>query len=633
MTNQNQFVAESEPVSDKEMYGLCSHAVTLKNNLPVLPVDSSDNAALQKRAQAVSNIVSGTSIMQNVDTSNMTDIMEQINSGNASLNARQDERHKEETAKQEHEYENLIAARRGELLRARVAEEERIRKERKEKERLFEEELARQQESAGGIKQKMAEKMAGLVSNWDKAKERAASAKEKQGKGAENRKESTREDNADGEYIARHDLLTGLLNATAYNADIKTASLSSGIIFVDANNLKYINDTYGHEAGDKLLLVIAKTLLRYFDGEAYRLGGDEFVVITNRSQNKVKKIINNMKLALERQTKLENGGMIYSVAVGYAYGDGKAPLSEIRAKADALMYEDKAAYKKARSAFLGKKQQAAAKPTEGDELLALAYTDTLTGLKNSHAFKGAENASVLTLVCIAGFAGLSRADGDEFVKLTGKCIKNNAKPAEAAYYLGGGDFVILSEYTPDVLISTIKAKLHGLSIDIHTQMMTGADTNEELLSLAKKRIAVPKEKPKSYNERLASTQRQLKENVCANHEPVMEEDIYEMMNIVQRKSDEIIMVFMTSVDFDSLFIFLDVEDFLHVARDIGADIDYSYIYAVYPGGALFYGSDDYYSEITDLFCRIAECMSGRDIRSKEIQRIEGINIFQHIYIK
>lgn len=446
------------------------------------------------------------------------------------------------------------------------------------------------------------------------------------------KKESKKEDDTDWEYIAKHDNLTGLLNSSAYDTVLKTAALDSCVMFIDANNLKYLNDTYGHESGDKLLSMVANLLLRYFDGEAYRVGGDEFVVITNRPEAKLKKIISNMRTNLERQTKVDKTGMIYSIAIGYAYGDGKTPLTNIRSKAEEMMYKDKAAYKAEHPLFDKRKPQQET-TTSDKELIGLAYTDTLTGLQNKHAFDRAPYATVLTLIRITGFDDLSRANGDKFAELVGKCMKTSAKETEACYYIGNGEFCVLSEYTPDVFLSTIKAKMHSVAIDIESQIMTGAESNELQLSLARDMIATPREKPKSYNERLTSVQRQMKDTVAANHEIVTEEDVAGMMDIIQQKGDEIIMIFMTSADFNNLFIFLEAEEFMQVAYEMGGKMDYSYIYAVYPGGALYYGADAYYSDITDLFQRIAENMSGRDIRANTISKIEGINIFQHIYIK
>lgn len=106
-----------------------------------------------------------------------------------------------------------------------------------------------------------------------------------------------------------------------------------------------------------------------------------------------------------------------------------------------------------------------------------------------------------------------------------------------------------------------------------------------------------------------------------------------MLGMIQRKSSEIMSIFMTSKDFNSLFIFFDVYDFLDNIYEIQDEIDFSYIYAVFPGGALYYGADEYSNEINDLFQKIAsELQNGNVISPKDIQKIPGINIFENIYL-
>jgi len=78
---------------------------------------------------------------------------------------------------------------------------------------------------------------------------------------------------------------------TAYEEDCKTFPLTGTFIFADANNLKYINDIYGHAAGDTLLLKISEVLKKVFGNEVYRIGGDEFAILTTDNKNSVEKKI------------------------------------------------------------------------------------------------------------------------------------------------------------------------------------------------------------------------------------------------------------------------------------------------------------------------------------------------------
>lgn len=73
------------------------------------------------------------------------------------------------------------------------------------------------------------------------------------------------------------DHLTGCLNRRAMDLDDRKA-----VIIVDLDSLKYINDSFGHRAGDKFICWLADGLKERFDSESvYRLGGDEFAVKTD----------------------------------------------------------------------------------------------------------------------------------------------------------------------------------------------------------------------------------------------------------------------------------------------------------------------------------------------------------------
>ncbi|WP_026496121.1 diguanylate cyclase domain-containing protein [Butyrivibrio sp. WCD3002] len=85
--------------------------------------------------------------------------------------------------------------------------------------------------------------------------------------------------------LAFHDSLTGVKNKTAYDEAIAKldeieGDKEYGIVVMDANNLKKINDTYGHEKGNIYLKNACKLTCKVFKGSpVFRIGGDEFVVI------------------------------------------------------------------------------------------------------------------------------------------------------------------------------------------------------------------------------------------------------------------------------------------------------------------------------------------------------------------
>lgn len=79
----------------------------------------------------------------------------------------------------------------------------------------------------------------------------------------------------------RLDPLTKLLNRQVYVRMLERINYTTIVIMIDANNFKYINDTFGHECGDRTLKEIAKLICKAYGKFAYcfRIGGDEFCII------------------------------------------------------------------------------------------------------------------------------------------------------------------------------------------------------------------------------------------------------------------------------------------------------------------------------------------------------------------
>lgn len=141
------------------------------------------------------------------------------------------------------------------------------------------------------------------------------------------------------------DIVTGLLNRNAYERDVQEVDIRKlGIVSIDANNLKKLNDSEGHDAGDMLLKSIAEAIVSVWGKErSYRTGGDEFTVITEGVKEKVTR--KNMETF--RELVFDDG---YSAAVGYADAfsvKGKPSLEKIQKASDQAMYMDKNSYKKA----------------------------------------------------------------------------------------------------------------------------------------------------------------------------------------------------------------------------------------------------------------------------------------------
>lgn len=158
------------------------------------------------------------------------------------------------------------------------------------------------------------------------------------------------------ENLAFHDALTGLPNRLLL-ADRMTQAMqlcermgsALAVCYVDLDDFKAINDEFGHEAGDTLLMEVAYRLLgclRQSDSVA-RIGGDEFVVLLApvTTPDECKPIVDRMVSELARPVNVGNGheaNVTASVGVCY-YPQHGTTAQELLAKADAAMYDAKQA--------------------------------------------------------------------------------------------------------------------------------------------------------------------------------------------------------------------------------------------------------------------------------------------------
>lgn len=138
--------------------------------------------------------------------------------------------------------------------------------------------------------------------------------------------------------LSFEDSLTGLNNRNKYNQILdkhgNQVVLKTGTVFFDLNGLKKMNDTYGHEAGDKLIKNAAKHIGSVFGEDAFRIGGDEFTVV----MIDIEKDVFTAKVEEALQQMKEAG---ISTSAGMAWHDGDITLTAQLQEADQKMYEDK----------------------------------------------------------------------------------------------------------------------------------------------------------------------------------------------------------------------------------------------------------------------------------------------------
>jgi diguanylate cyclase (GGDEF)-like protein len=159
-----------------------------------------------------------------------------------------------------------------------------------------------------------------------------------------------KEANKKMQELAYHDPLTGagnrLLLKEKFDVMRHSKVHSIGLLFMDMNGFKKINDTYGHEVGDQLLEIIVLRLndvVRETD-VLCRVGGDEFVILSSNINNL--KLENNMKriqAILEKPMVLNHQRINVSASIGWSYTTdvSDADLEKMIKEADIAMYRAK----------------------------------------------------------------------------------------------------------------------------------------------------------------------------------------------------------------------------------------------------------------------------------------------------
>ncbi len=150
-------------------------------------------------------------------------------------------------------------------------------------------------------------------------------------------------------YKSEHDELTGCYNRAHLERvkDMYELQDSVYIIFIDVNNLKRMNDTFGHEAGDTLIRSAARKLNTWSTyGDVYRMGGDEFmVVITNKTKEYCDEALHNWYPTVG-QLNRDSDGFKCVLSYGVAFGNKGCKFDVLEKEADDRMYDFKVAIKK-----------------------------------------------------------------------------------------------------------------------------------------------------------------------------------------------------------------------------------------------------------------------------------------------
>lgn len=137
-------------------------------------------------------------------------------------------------------------------------------------------------------------------------------------------------------FLSYHDQLTGVFNRNAFQRDVQKRDADIGVIFLDINGLKDINDGDGYSGGDAVLAAVSRSVHELLpDTAVYRMGGDEFVLLWQGGNE------GEFRRDVERVRSLFAGTLGFTASVGCAWVRCGDDIGEGLIAADARMFAAK----------------------------------------------------------------------------------------------------------------------------------------------------------------------------------------------------------------------------------------------------------------------------------------------------
>ncbi len=150
---------------------------------------------------------------------------------------------------------------------------------------------------------------------------------------------------AELETAARRDALTGVPNRAAFIERVEGERRAVDVLFVDLDRFKEVNDTFGHQIGDMVVVDAARRIVAAVRREdvVYRIGGDEFVVVCEAMVDDAERAVMAERLVAELMLPFDVGEhqVNISATVGIACGGGRTLGATVHA-ADSALYDAKA---------------------------------------------------------------------------------------------------------------------------------------------------------------------------------------------------------------------------------------------------------------------------------------------------
>lgn len=160
-------------------------------------------------------------------------------------------------------------------------------------------------------------------------------------------------------HQASHDALTGLANRSHFNEELDRRLIDAvddethGVLFIDLDRFKAVNDTFGHPVGDKLI-GLAAARMRDLLPEALiaRIGGDEFTVLLQSDDAlDAEKLADALVHGLKAPFEIGTAHVVIGASIGVALARGPCEPAELTRKADIALYHAKAAGRNAYAIF------------------------------------------------------------------------------------------------------------------------------------------------------------------------------------------------------------------------------------------------------------------------------------------
>lgn len=153
----------------------------------------------------------------------------------------------------------------------------------------------------------------------------------------------------------------------------RATTFGVGVMMFDLNNLKHVNDTYGHEKGDEFIQAFAYCLTRILDEHSFlaRYGGDEFIIIQeNTTPEELKHMDLHLSTLVQEYNTRASLPLSYAVGFEVSYRNHYFLMEDLINAADKNMYQDKFYKKNSRTATEQQKQNPQVIPTVSSEYLA-----------------------------------------------------------------------------------------------------------------------------------------------------------------------------------------------------------------------------------------------------------------------